>query len=209
MTGDEVREIFQQSGAYLEGHFELTSGLHSSAYVEKFRVLERPELAGRLCGELASRLSRCGAQVVMGPAVGGIIVAYEVARYLGLRAIFAERAAGGLELRRGFSVVPGEKVLVVEDVVTTGGSLAEAIECVLRAGGEVVGAGLLVDRSGGKLDLRGQLGAAAPPLEALLRLDLQAWPAVDCPLCKEGQPVRRHGSRLLALAQPPPDQTGL
>lgn len=183
-----VRDMFVEAGALLSGHFVLTSGLHSDTYLEKFAVLQHPELAQRLCDMIAARFSHSGVQVVLGPATGGIILAHCVGRALGTRAIFAERERGEMTLRRGFRIDPGEKVLVVEDVVTTGGSVVEVLNLARALGGSVVGVGYLVDRSGGKV----RFDVQAKPL---MHLDAQAWPAAECPLCAAGKPVTTRGSR--------------
>lgn len=186
-----VLQVLRESGAVRSGHFLLTSGRHSDTYVEKFRLLERPELAGPLLGELAARFRDDGVSVALGPAVGGIIIAYEIARHLGARAVFAERAEGRLTLRRGFRIEPGERCLVVEDVVTTGGSLRETLAVARGAGADVVGVALLVDRSGG--------ADVAPGLrvESLARITAESWDAATCPLCAQGVPLEQPGSRAL------------
>ncbi|HEY8496025.1 MAG: orotate phosphoribosyltransferase [Limnochordales bacterium] len=192
MTGTEVMETLVKSGAVLQGHFLLTSGQHSDTYVEKFRLLERPDLAEPVVRALADRFRGEGVQVVLGPAVGGIIVAYEMARQLGARAVFAERQDGRLTLRRGFRIQPGERCLVVEDVVTTGGSVREVLEVARQAGADVVGVAVLADRSGGRaLDL-------GVRVEYLLSLEAPAWDPDDCPLCRAGVPLEKRGSRDLA-----------
>lgn len=188
MTDREVIQLFADCGALLEGHFLLTSGLHSSRYFEKFGVLQHPRLTERLCRALAERFKDDGVEVVVGPAVGGILLAHEVAKALGTRSHFTEREDGRMRLRRGFSIASGERVLVVEDVVTTGGSVREVLDVVAEAGGEPVGVGLLVDRSGGKVDF----GART---EALLRLEVEAYPPDECPLCRRGVPITARGSR--------------
>lgn len=185
-----IVDALASSGAVRKGHFLLTSGLHSDTYVEKFRLLEHPQWAGPVLESLADRFRHDDVQVVLGPAVGGIIVAYEVARHLEVRAIFAEREDGLLTLRRGFQLQAGERCLIVEDVVTTGGSVREVLDVATRAGAEVVGVGLLIDRSGGALDLPYRV-------EALATLDVPGWDAEDCPLCREGVPLERRGSRFL------------
>ncbi|NMB45098.1 MAG: orotate phosphoribosyltransferase [Firmicutes bacterium] len=182
--------LLEQTGAYLEGHFLLTSGRHSDRYFEKFRVLEHPEHAELLCSELARRFEDMPIDVVIGPAVGGIIIAYEVARQLGARAIFAEREAGQMRLRRGFAIESGENVLVVEDVVTTGGSVREVIALVEQTDSHIQGIGILMDRSGGDVDLGYRL-------EALVSLDIRSYAPVDCPLCRRGIPIAQRGSRSL------------
>ncbi|HOB91103.1 MAG: orotate phosphoribosyltransferase [Bacillota bacterium] len=184
----DVLKILKESGAYLEGHFLLTSGLHSPQYIEKFRVLERPERASVLCEELARRFADDEVNVVLGPAVGGIIIAYEVAKQLGARAIFAERESGRLCLRRGFVLGEGDRVLVVEDIATTGGSVGEVIELVKASAADLVGVGLLVDRSGGRLSF-------GVRTEALVSLEIEAYAPDECPLCRKGIPISQRGSR--------------
>lgn len=184
-------DVLHQSGAVRTGHFLLTSGKHSDTYVEKFRLLERPELAGPLLEELAHRFRGERVSVVLGPAVGGIIIAYEVARHLGARAVFAERVDGRLTLRRGFHINPRERCLVVEDVVTTGGSLREALDVARTAGADVVGAALLVDRTGGQ-DI-----APGIRVESLARVGAQTWDPDGCPQCAAGVPLEQPGSRAL------------
>lgn len=186
----EVKKILMETGAMLQGHFVLTSGMHSGQYIQCAQVLQYPNHAERLCHELARRFKDDSISTVVAPAVGGILVAYEVARGLGVRALFTERENGKVIFRRGFSIKPGEKVLVVEDVVTTGGSVVETMDTVRRFGGEVVGVGLLVDRSGGRVsfDVR---------QEVLLTLDASSatYKPEECPLCRDGVPVTKPGSR--------------
>lgn len=188
MTQEEVLSLVRECGALLEGHFLLTSGLHSDRYFEKFTILQHPALTERLCRALAERFAADGVEVVVGPAVGGILLAHEVAKHLGTRALFTEREGGRMGLRRGFAVAPGEKVLIVEDVVTTGGSVQEVLDVVAEAGGEPVGVAYLVDRSGGRVDF----GVRA---EALLRLDVEAHSPENCPMCRDGVPLTARGSR--------------
>jgi orotate phosphoribosyltransferase len=188
MTDNEILRTFRESSALLEGHFILSSGLHSDRYVQCAMVLQHPKFAEQLCSELAAKLRHTGASVVAAPALGGILVAHEVARALGVRAIFAERQEGQMTLRRGFSLVRGEPVLVVEDVITTGLSTRETMKCVEEAGGKVVGAGALIDRSGGATSL-------GVPKAALLTLSIQNYNPAECPLCKSGIPAVKPGSR--------------
>lgn len=190
MTESEILAIFEEHGALLTGHFLLSSGLHSSRYCEKFAVLQQPQVTERLCRELARRFSGQGIEVVVGPLTGGLLIAHEVGKALGVRALFTEREEGRMCLRRGFSLSPGERALVVDDVVTTGGSVREVITAVQEAGGSVVGVGLLVDRSGGSVDF-------GVPCEALLRLDArrESYRPDECPLCREGIPFTARGSR--------------
>jgi len=188
MDDREILEIFRQNQALLEGHFVLSSGLHSDRYIQCALVLQRPEIAARLGQELAARLGKIDATVVVAPALGGILVAHEVARALGVRALFTERQDGRMTLRRGFSLAPSEPTLVVEDVITTGGSTRETIAAVEEAGGRVVAAGSLVDRSGGAADLH-------LPKAGLLTLSVQNYDAGQCPLCRAGVPAVKPGSR--------------
>ena len=186
---DKAIEIFTQSGALLEGHFRLTSGRHSNQYMQCAQVLQYPHYTEQLCRHLADKFENEKAEVVIGPAMGGIIVSYEVARQLKVPGIFCERQDGEMMLRRGFEIKPGQKVLVVEDVVTTGGSVDEVIKIVREAGGVVAGVGVLVDRSNGKVDF-------GVRKEAVLTMDIKSWEAQDCPLCTEGKiPVVKPGSR--------------
>ena len=188
MTEAEVLTVFRRSGALLEGHFRLSSGLHSPGYLQCALVLQHPpeaEALGAALGQLARGL---GAQVVLSPALGGIVIGQEVGRALNVRAIFAERQDGTLTLRRGFTLDPGERVLVVEDVVTTGGSTRETMDVARAAGAVVVGACAIVDRSGGKQGLD-------VPFHSLLPMDVKAYKEQECPLCQQGVPVVKPGSR--------------
>ena len=176
LSESEVEELFRASGALLEGHFLLASGRHSARYVEKFRVLEQPRVTSKLCAEMARRFAGDDIECVIGPVTGGIILAFEVARLLGCRAIYAERDDhGGFTLRRGFQLKNGERVLVVEDIVTTGGSAQKVVETTRAHGGEVVGVALLCDRSGGKLEID------APRIEALLHLNVESYAPDEVP----------------------------
>ncbi|MGE5573894.1 MAG: orotate phosphoribosyltransferase [Bacteroidota bacterium] len=189
-VSEGVLGILKETGAYLTGHFKLSSGLHSPAYVEKFRLLERPDLASRVLGRLADRFRDDRVTVVVGPTTGGIIVAYEVARSLGARAVFAEREGARRVLRRGFHIAAGERVLVVEDVVTTGLSVREVLDLVEEKGGTVVGVGVIVDRSGG----RASFGVRT---ERLVRMEFETYGPEECPLCRENVPLVDPGSRRL------------
>jgi orotate phosphoribosyltransferase len=187
-TSDSILERFRSVGALLEGHFRLTSGLHSPGYLQCALVLQHPAEASA-CGEaIAARVRGLGATVVLSPALGGIVIGQEVGRALGVRAIFAERQDGKLSLRRGFTLSPGERVLVVEDVVTTGGSTRETIDVARAAGAQVVGAASIIDRSGGELVID-------VPFHALATVALPTYEADDCPMCASGQPVVKPGSR--------------
>lgn len=191
MRPSEVMRVFRSCQAWLDGHFQLTSGLHSHAYLQCAKVLQHPTLAGRLCQALAQRFLNDEVTCVAGPAVGGILVAYETARNLGARAIFAERVEGRLIFRRTFQTGSRDKVLIVEDVITTGGSVEELIHLVRAGGATVVGVGSLIDRSGGwtAFDVKHH---------SLLSVDLKTFPPAECPLCKEGVPLTKPGSRALA-----------
>lgn len=194
MNSHEVEQILIESGALLEGHFLLASGRHSNRYIEKFRVLEQPRLASRLCGEIARRFNERDIECVVGPVTGGIIMAFDIARHLGCRAVFAERSGDGLgfEFRRGFLLREGERVLVVEDIVTTGGSAQKVVDLVRAHGGEVVGVGLLCDRSGGKADF------GVPIVEALLKLNIESYTPDEVPawLVEKYGAARKPGSTL-------------
>ena len=186
-VSEATMRVFRETGAYLKGHFRLTSGLHSDEYLQCALALQHPEIAGRFGRELASKLSPC--DVVASPAIGGLIIGHEVARSLGARFIFTERdESGKMTFRRGFSARPGESAVVIEDVVTTGGSTREVIELLRAAGVDVLGAGSIIDRSGG----RAELGV---PRVALATLDVVAYAPEECPLCKRGVAVEKPGSR--------------
>jgi len=191
---DSVLSLFRKTGAYLTGHFRLTSGLHSPEYLQSALVLEYPEHAERLGKQMASALRELAGRridVVVSPALGGLIIGHEVARALGARFLFTERdpVQKMMTLRRGFSVETGEVAVVVEDVITTGGSTREVIELLQANGALVAAAGSIIDRSGGNADV----GA---PRVALSTLQVVAYPPEDCPLCREGLPVTKPGSRV-------------
>jgi orotate phosphoribosyltransferase len=188
VTADSVLDRFRQAGALLEGHFRLTSGLHSPGYMQCALVLAHPREAEALGAELADRVRSLGATVVLSPALGGIVIGQEVGRALGVRAIFAERQDGQLMLRRGFTLGPADRVLVVEDVVTTGKSTRETIDVAREAGAKVVGAGAIIDRSGGEQNLD-------VPFHALATVSFPTYQPEACPLCAAGQPVVKPGSR--------------
>jgi orotate phosphoribosyltransferase len=188
MTESDVLTLFRRSGALLEGHFRLSSGLHSPGYLQCALVLQYPRDAEALGAALADRVRSWGANAVLSPALGGIVIGQEVARGLGVRALFAERQDGTLTLRRGFALAPEDRVLVVEDVVTTAGSTRETIAVARQHGATVVGACSIVDRSNGThgLDL---------PYAALLPMDLPTYQESECPLCKQGVEIVKPGSR--------------
>lgn len=183
-----VIALFRGAGALLDGHFLLSSGLHSAGYLQCALVLQNPPQAEALGRALAEKLRSHRPTVVLSPAIGGLIIGHEVGRALGVRAIFAERQEKKLTLRRGFSLSAEDRVLVIEDVVTTGGSTRETMVVAEAAGATVVAAGAVVDRSGGSSDL-------AVPFEALLTLRLATFEPALCPMCAQGQPVVKPGSR--------------
>ncbi|MCI0659629.1 MAG: orotate phosphoribosyltransferase [Acidobacteria bacterium] len=193
MTENEVLKIFEVNRALLNGHFMLTSGLHSPQYLQCALVLQHPAIAEKFCAELAERIKndeRIGAiDLVIAPALGGIIVAHEVGRALNVRALFTERQEGAMMLRRGFQIKPGERALVVEDVVTTGGSTREVMELVSQNGGVTVAVGSLIDRSGGTLD-------QGVPRHALAVLTVPSYRPEECPLCRAGSTPVKPGSRM-------------
>lgn len=185
-------DLYRQQGALLEGHFLLSSGLHSDRYLQSALLLQHPEHAATLCRAMVERLPddlRQAIDVVVGPAMGAVLVSYESARALGVRSLFTERQEGQMVLRRGFTLRPGEKVLVVEDVITTGGSTRECIRGIEAAGGHVIAVASLVDRSGGAADF------AEIPFHPLIRLSVQTWEADACPLCAKGSTPVKPGSR--------------
>src|SRR3989338_644040 len=184
MTEKEILTLFEKSGALLKGHFKLSSGLHSEGYLQCALVLQDPEAAAKLSKELAKKFSKDKIDVVIGPALGGITLAYEVARQAGARGIFAEREDGAMTLRRGFSIARGEKVLVVEDVITTGGSTKEVIELVKRSGGIVVGLGAIIDRSAGGVDF-------GVERKALAKVRIETFAPEACKLCKSNTPLTK------------------
>jgi orotate phosphoribosyltransferase len=188
MTENDVKQLLVETGAILEGHFLLTSGLHSPMYVEKFQVLQYPEHTARMCAALAEQFADDQVELVIGPVTGGILLAHEVGKNLKTRAIFTERENGKMTLRRGFVIKPGERVLIVEDIVTTGGSVQEVLEVVREHGGIPVGVGLLVDRSGGTVDF-------GIPAKSLLQLQVQTYQQDDCPLCQNQVPMTKRGSK--------------
>lgn len=193
MTRQEIMDIFQSTGALLSGHFILTSGAHSPAYFQCAQVLQYPAHAKTLCGEIAGHFRDAGIQTVAAPAVGGIIVGHEVASALGCRCVFAERENKAMTFRRGFRLEKGERVIVVEDVVTTGGSLLEVIDLCRQAGAVVAGAGFIVDRSDGKL-------VFPVPHFSLLSMAVEKYDPEQCPLCREGKtPAVKPGSRGLVV----------
>ena len=187
MTDQETLDLFRSSHALLEGHFRLTSGLHSANYFQCAKVLQHPARAEALCRQIAERFRSSEITAVVAPALGGIVVGQEVARLLGVRSMFTERKEQIMQLRRGFDVVRGERILVCEDVITTGGSVREVIEIVENFGGAVAGVGVIVDRSGGKAQFEN--------LFAAMTMQILTYKPDECPLCAAGVPVIRPGSR--------------
>ena len=188
MRDEEVLERFRRTGALLEGHFVLTSGLHSASYLQCALVLQHPREAEALGRAIAERFRGEGVETVAAPAIGGIVIGWEVARALGARSVWTEREAGRMTLRRGFTVGRGESVLVVEDVVTTGGSTRETADALREEGARVVGAASIIDRSGGRADV-------GVPRFALATLDVPTYAPAACPLCARGLPAVKPGSR--------------
>jgi orotate phosphoribosyltransferase len=191
MTRDELLDLFRRSGALLDGHFRLSSGLHSAGYLQCALVLQHPQHAEAFGRAIADRTRNLRPTVVLSPALGGVIIGHEVGRALGVRAIFAERQDGALALRRGFVIGEADRVLVIEDVLTTGGSTRETMQVAAAAGGHVVGTASIVDRSGGgvRFDV---------PFAALLDVALPTTEPDKCPLCAQGLPVIKPGSRPVA-----------
>ena len=187
MTQEEVRALLVKTGAIMDGHFLLTSGLHSPHYVEKFNVLQHPAYTAQLCAAMAEKFKDANIETVVGPVTGGILLAHETGKSLGTRAIFTERVDGKMTFRRGFSLREGERVLIVEDIVTTGGSIKEVIEVVKAAGAVPVAVSMLVDRSGGKANF------GDVPHTALLTMEVETYTPETCPLCAKGVPMTKRG----------------
>ncbi len=187
MTEKEVEDLLIETSAIMEGHFLLTSGLHSPRYVEKFNVLQKPVYTEKLCKAMAEKFKDANIETVVGPVTGGILLAHETGKALGTRAIFTERENGKMTFRRGFTLHEGERVLIVEDIVTTGGSIREVIDVVKAHGGIPVAVSMLVDRSGGKATF------GDVPSTALLHMDVQTYKPEECPLCKAGTPMTKRG----------------
>ena len=188
MTSENVLKLFKESGALLDGHFILTSGLHSPQYFQCAKVLQYPWHAQKLCWEIACNFMTDQITVVVAPAIGGIVVAQEVARLIKARAIFAERENNKMTFRRGFEIKPDDNILVVEDVVTTGGSVNEIVSLVQESGANLKGVGFLVDRSQGKAQF---------PVNvfSLIKMDVVTYQAEECPMCKKNIPLVKPGSR--------------
>lgn len=187
LTNDAVREIFLEAGAFQKGHFKLSSGRHSDEYWEKFWVLQWPNHVETLCVEIARRFAGDGVEVVLGPTTGGILLAFEVARQMGVRALYAEKEDGERMLRRGLQLPAGTRVLIVDDVMTSGGAVKECVDLANRHEAHIIGAAVLVDRSGGTVDL-------GVRLESLLEVQAKTYAIEECPLCVSGLPIRKPGS---------------
>ncbi len=188
MTHEEIVSTFQKIGALLEGHFLLRSGLHSNRFFQAALLLQYPDIAESLCAEIAEQAKQYSPDLVISPAIGGILVGQEIARALKVRAIFADKENDMLVLKRGFSIKPGEKVLVAEDVVTKGGRVQQTIDLVRKLGGDPVAVGVIVDRSGGEAKF-------GLPLLSLIKLELATYQPDSCPLCKAKIPLVRPGSK--------------
>lgn len=189
MTNEELMQILTETGAYQSGHFKLSSGLHSGNYIQCSQLLKFPHIAEKVCAEIGELFKDENIEMVVGPAIGGILVAYEVGRALNVPAIFAERENGVMTLRRGFRVEPGTRCLVTEDVLTTGGSAQEVVELLQSKGAEVVAATSIIDRTpGNTLKLK-------VPFKSLIQLSFPTYNPEDCPMCKEGMPIQKPGSR--------------
>jgi orotate phosphoribosyltransferase len=191
MNPNDVLAVFKETGALLEGHFLLTSGLHSNQYFQCAKVLQYPRHCEALCRVIAGHFASSRIDAVIAPALGGIVVGQEVGRQLGVRTMFAERKEGAMQVRRGFEIRSGERILVCEDVVTTGGSVNEVIQCVLDRKGIVAGVACIVDRSGGTV----QFENAPEPLVPVLRMNAVTYKPDACPLCAQGIPAVKPGSR--------------
>ena len=191
MNAEQVIDQFRATGALLEGHFQLSSGLHSTVYLQCALVLQFPERAEAFGRAIAEVFQGQGIELIASPAIGGIVIGHEVPRALGARFVWTEREAGQMTLRRGFTIAPGEKTLIVEDVITTGGSTRDTIEAVRKAGANVVGAASIIDRSGGSADV-------GVPLSSLASLRVLSVESSVCDACKLGEPVVKPGSRKAA-----------
>jgi len=190
MSNQSMLAVFKSTGALLEGHFRLTSGRHSNTYFQCAKVLQHPEHLSLICSRIAEHFRDAGISTVISPAIGGIVVGTEAGRQLGVKTIFAERKDGAMTIRRGFSIAEGERVLVIEDVITTGGSVAEVIALIEAAGATLAGVGSVVDRSRGKVRL-------AENQFSVLTMDVVSYDPEECPLCKAGIPIEAPGSRTI------------
>ncbi len=187
MSSKEIEKILVESGAFLEGHFKLTSGKHSKYYVEKIKLIQRPEDVVKIGKAFARKFSHLDFDVVVSPALGAIVLGYEVAKQTGKRFVFTQRKENKMSIRSGFDLQPYEKVLIIEDITTTGGSVFEVIDCVKERNADIAGVGLVVDRSGGTIDFR-------VPVFPLLTLKIDAYEPDECPLCKVNIPITKPGS---------------
>lgn len=189
MTKEEIIAMLKEANVLLEGHFLLTSGRHSDKYMQCAKIFQDAKYSVPLCAELVEQYKNDNVEVVIGPAIGAIQMSYEVGKQLGVRNIFAERDSDGkMTLRRGFTIEKGQRVLIVEDVVTTGGSVREVIDLVNECGGDIVGVGSIVDRTGGKIDF-------GVPYRSAFAMDITSYEADECPICKTGTPLVKPGSR--------------
>jgi len=188
MTKKEVEKILFDCGAFLKGHFLLSSGRHSEYYIEKIKIIHYPEKVQTLCKELVNKFSNIDFDVVISPAMGGIVLGYEVAKISAKKFIFTQRENNKMTIRNGFELHPDEKVLIIEDVMTTGRSVFEVIDCIKEKGARIIGIGLIVDRSGGKVDF-------GFPTKSLLTLNIKTYQPEECPLCKKNIPITKPGSR--------------
>jgi orotate phosphoribosyltransferase len=193
LSRDRVMEIFKKTGVLMEGHFLLTSGRHSDKYLQCARVFQYPEFSEELARALAEGFKDDKIDLVIGPAIGGIVLSYEMGRCLGVKTIFAERENGEMTLRRGFEIPEGTRVLVVEDVITTGGSVREVIELVRAHGAQIAGVGAFVDRSSGRIDF-------GVKFMAVVTLEVESYEAANCPICSTGIPLVKPGSRNLPVS---------
>ncbi len=188
MNSSEILKLFEESGALLRGHFKLTSGRHSDVYYEKFALLKNPAICTKICKTIADHFKDEKVETVVGPTLGGVIISYEVARYLGVVAAFAEQGEKGRMFKRDFSLDKNEKVLIVDDVLTTGKSINEVIALVKQYNVEIVGIGVVLDRSGGQIEFD-------YPLYAVSSIEAKSWDPGECPLCKKGVELTQRGSR--------------
>lgn len=188
LTNERILEILKKAGVLLEGHFLLTSGRHSNKYLQCAKIFKHAKYSEELCRDLAEKFAGDGIDLVVGPAMGAVIMAYEVSRHLNVENIFTEREDGKMTLRRNFEIKEGQKVLVVEDVITTGGSVKEVIEIVKECGGVVAGVGAIVDRTGGNIDF-------GTKFESVISMEVESFEADNCPICKTDIPLVKPGSR--------------
>ncbi len=188
MDQQQIIELFKESNALLTGHFKLTSGRHSDVYYEKFTLLKQPSICTKICEQMAVNFKNTGAVTVVGPTTGGIIIAYDVARYMKIEALYAESGETGRVFKRGFSLEEGQKVVIVDDVLTTGTSVFEVIELVNSYKADIVGIGVMLDRSNGKVKFD-------YPFYPLASVSADSWEPEHCPLCKKGMDLTQRGSR--------------